>query len=129
MSNLYIYQGFEDDHEFLRLWDAYASRDCNVLTLARSGIKAVQPGDRVLIFDRTNKKLAIAAEVVGESEKGGEDDWPYLSPLSKFRVLSKGISVESLKKRFPKWGWPTYPRGKAKVPEKIAAKLWDMAQS
>ena len=85
MSDLYIYQGFEDDHSFLRAFEPYAGRSQNKLVLTWSGMKAAADGNRVLIYDRTRKTLAIAATVEGNTYPSNDpEDWLFLTPLTNF---------------------------------------------
>jgi len=148
MTDLYIYQGFDDDHAFLRSFEAYAERSHHEkLLLTWSGMKAADTGDRILIFDRTRKTLAIAATVAEKVDPESEvatyrtndpNDWRFRTPLTNFRVARTNITLKVVERLARKWNkrrpkgakpfrWHEYPRGKAKVPVEIADKLWAMA--
>ena len=140
MSDLYIYQGFEDDHSFLRAVELYAGKGQNTLVLKWSGVKAAADGDRVLIYDRKRKTLAISATVAGDTYPSNDpENWRFLTPLTNFHVARRNITLKVVErlalawnKRRPKgakpFRWYEYPRGKAKVPAEIADKLWAMAR-
>ena len=92
-----------------------------------SGLKDSRPGDRVLIYiRRPHSALVAKAEVLAKAVKGKPGDWAYRVKIGDFELLPNRIGIDNLKKRFPRWAWLRFPRGKAIVPAEYADSLWKL---
>jgi predicted transcriptional regulator len=70
--------------------------------------------------------LIAKAEVLAEAVKGKPGDYAYRAKTGHFELLPNRISIDDLKKKFPRWAWLRQPRGKAIVPAQYAAALWKL---
>ena len=92
-----------------------------------SGVKDSRPGDRVLIYiQRPHSGLVAKAEVLAEAVKGKPGDWAYRVKIGRFDLLPNRIGIDDLKKKFPRWAWLRFPRGKAIVPAEYSDSLWKL---
>ena len=89
-----------------------------------SSLKDSRPGDRVLIYiQRPHSAFIAKAEVLAEAVKGEPGDYAYRAKTGHFELLPNRISIDDLKRKFPRWAWLRQPRGKAIVPTQYAAAL------
>ena len=94
-----------------------------------SGLKESQPGDRVLIYiQRPHSALIAKAEVLAEAVNR-PGDYAYRVKIGHVELLPNPIEIDELKKKFPRWAWLRYPRGKAVVPAEHANQLWKLVHA
>lgn len=121
--NLFIFIGGSDDQN-----GDYSA----VHRLARRGgtanwscLKGSRPGDRVFIYIQSPHSALVAkAEVLANPVKSNLGDYAYRAKTGRFELLPNRVSIQDLKREFPRWAWLRYPRGKAVVPDKYAKRLW-----
>jgi hypothetical protein len=89
--------------------------------------KRAREGDDVLLLIPSQHGSICAVGTVLETPSRSEHwDNKYAAMIGKVVRLRKPISIETLRKRFPKWGYPRYARGYTTVPAKLVAELEKM---
>lgn len=92
-----------------------------------SSLKDSRPGDRALIYiARPHSALIAKAGVLANAVKGRPGDYAYRAKVGHFEILPNRVGIDTLRQRFPGWGWLRLPRGKAVVPARYAEKLWKL---
>jgi hypothetical protein len=92
-----------------------------------SSLKDSRPGDRVLIYiQRPHSALIAKADVLAKAVKGEPGDYAYRAKIGHFKLLPNRVDIDTLRKRFPRWGWLRQPRGKVIVPARYADQLWKL---
>jgi len=95
-----------------------------------SSIKDAKPGDRVLIYIvAPHSRLIAKAEVLSFPVKGETGDFAYRADIGKVKLLKNQITLDQMRKAFPKWSWLIQPRSKARVPDENQQKLWKMVNA
>lgn len=93
-----------------------------------SSLKDARPGDKALIYVREPHSALIAkTEVLARPVKGQPGDYAYRARTGRFELLPNRLSLNDLRRAFPRWAWLRFPRGKAVVPQKYADRLWGLA--
>lgn len=90
-------------------------------------LKTAKSGDYAFIYV-TGKVGAIVAtgRIQLEAQKGL--NWPYEAPLGNIKALKQPISLAHIRRTFPKWRWPNYPRSKLVLELRTAEKLLKLAR-
>ncbi|MFL5329885.1 MAG: protein NO VEIN domain-containing protein [Gemmataceae bacterium] len=99
----------------------------NGRTTTWSSTKCAMPGDRVLLYIvRPHSALIARATVTRKSWPA--KDWPFRCGIGDLRLMKSPVTIQELKKQFPRWRWLLMPRGKVTVPHEYEEKLWKLTQ-
>jgi hypothetical protein len=126
MRRLYILIGGSDDQNGDYTAIHRVARDGG--TASWSSLKDAGPGDRALSYvGQPHSALVAKAEILARPIKGEPGDYAYRARMGRFALLPHRLSLDELKRAFPRWAWLRYPRGKAVVPPEYADRLWGFA--
>ena len=74
--------------------------------------KETRRGDELWVYISAPISAIVAvAEAASDAVPGKR--WPYEVSVCKVRWIDNHITMDELKKMFPRWPWPRYARGKA----------------
>jgi hypothetical protein len=122
-SQLFIFIGGVENRDY----DAIPKLAKRGGTARWSSTKSCKPGDRALIYVvKPCGRLLAKAKVLGTPEKCKAGSYKYRTMIGDFKLLPNQLTIQELKREFPRWGWLRYPRGKAVVPEQYADRLWKL---
>ena len=104
--------------------------------LAKSGeatswpcVKATKRGDQVLLYMVYQRHGFVASAKVIDDARWTRDSKsrPLRARIGHFRLLPVPLLLSDIRRHFPEWGWPRYPRIWTSVPDKHAERLWTLA--
>jgi predicted transcriptional regulator len=95
-----------------------------------SRMKALNPGDPVLIYiARPHSKLVAEAKVLRGPKKGKPDDYAYRVKVGAIRLLPSRVTLDNLRRKFKSWNWLRQPRAAVAVPQEYAEELWKLVHN
>lgn len=88
--------------------------------------KNTQSGDRLLIyFQQPHSEIVAVAQALSGAVPG--EYWRYEAKIGRVQLLPNRIGLDEMRKRFPRWGWPRYPRGSTYLDDHKAKWFWTRA--
>jgi hypothetical protein len=93
---------------------------------ARPPSRSAEPKTDLVLSPQAVGLACPKAEVLAKAVKGKPGDYAYRAKIGRFELLPHRVGIDTLRKRFPGWGWLRLPRGKAIVPARYADKLWKL---
>lgn len=84
--------------------------------------KETKADDKLLIYFERPHSAIIASGVALKDAKPGKY-YRYITKIGDLQILSAPISIDEMRKRFPRWKWLNYPRAKQYLDDRKAGIL------
>ncbi len=93
-----------------------------------SCLKDTKNGDLLFFYFKDPKRAIVAsATASGDAEPGGRKGHNYIVWFKNVNFFEKAITLQSLRKEIPEWGWLKRTRKETHIKESIANKLLKLA--
>jgi len=87
---------------------------------------AARPGDHLAFYlKRPDAAVIAVGTVLAVPKKQQRGPWRghYMARVAGIRMLPQPVGLEVLRRRFPAWGWPRFPRRSTTVPPHLAERF------